>query len=121
MAAPPLREDVVVDRVRQEAQCEFPDWRFSSSGGNWTAQRGKVRRSAKSLAELLAVLRVVTPDVPGWNVFWSDEHHLYASRDCRFTVQQEKAGCWRTVDADTPEALTDLIAKQEERAGRAWA
>ncbi|MEV7966306.1 hypothetical protein AB0O34_10025 [Sphaerisporangium sp. NPDC088356] len=56
-----------------------------------------------------------TPDTPprGWHIFRSDKGRLWATRDRPFSDAEDKAGAWRTVDADDELALAREIAKQE--------
>jgi hypothetical protein len=54
-------------------------------------------------------------DESGWMVFQSDTGRFWATR-LRFDDAIEAAGVWRTVDADDPTTLAELIAEQEQRA-----
>jgi hypothetical protein len=51
--------------------------------------------------------------VPGWRIFQSDKGRLWATREKPYDEAAEKAGAWRTVDADDELQLCRAIAEQE--------
>ncbi|MFC0862010.1 MULTISPECIES: hypothetical protein [Sphaerimonospora] len=56
------------------------------------------------------------PCQEGWKVWHSDAGRLWATRTRPFRPDEERAGAYRTVDADTDEQLAALITEQERRA-----
>ncbi|MFO7401249.1 MAG: hypothetical protein C0P63_017955 [Actinomycetales bacterium] len=52
--------------------------------------------------------------IPGWRIFTSDANRLWASRMRPFSTDAEKAGAYRTVDADDMVGLIKVISEQEE-------
>jgi hypothetical protein len=54
-----------------------------------------------------------TEQVPGWRVFQSDKGRLWATRERPYDESAEKAGAWRTVEADDQLSLCRAIAEQE--------
>ncbi|MFC4585268.1 hypothetical protein [Sphaerisporangium corydalis] len=51
--------------------------------------------------------------IPGWRIFRSDQGRLWATRERPYNETAEKAGAWRTVDADDEPGLCRAIAEQE--------
>lgn len=78
MTAPFDQDDVVIARLLQEAQREFPRWQFRRAGESWVAVRGEVERTAATIAELRAWLRT---EAPGWRVWRSDVGRWWATRE----------------------------------------
>ncbi|MFC7380908.1 hypothetical protein [Sphaerisporangium rhizosphaerae] len=54
--------------------------------------------------------------IPGWRIFKSDTGRLWATREVQYDKAAEKAGAWRTVDADDLTTLCSAIAEQESLA-----
>lgn len=52
----------------------------------------------------------------GWRYWTSDAGRSYATRETPFTRAQEQEGCSRTVSAETPGTLADLVEAQERHA-----
>ncbi|WP_405084297.1 hypothetical protein [Microbispora sp. NBC_01389] len=53
---------------------------------------------------------------PGWRFWRSDAGRFWATREQPFTGPEMQAGAERTVDADTPGELAEVVAAQEARA-----
>ncbi|MEV7804954.1 hypothetical protein AB0O28_18595 [Microbispora sp. NPDC088329] len=53
------------------------------------------------------------PTTPGWRIMRSDTGRLWATRERPFTVAEEAAGAYRTVDGDDALQLARAIAHQE--------
>jgi len=49
-----------------------------------------------------------------WHLWSSDAGAHYATRGGRLTKEQERAGCERTLAADTPEALAECLRSQPD-------
>lgn len=58
----------------------------------------------------------VDPVFAGWRIMRSDAGRLWASRETPFPEAAEKAGAYRTVDADDTAELVTAIAVQEQLA-----
>ncbi|WP_433212247.1 hypothetical protein [Microtetraspora malaysiensis] len=54
----------------------------------------------------------------GWRVLESSEGRYWATRERPFSLAAEKAGAFRTVDANTRDELAGLIATQENIAAK---
>ncbi|MFC0865675.1 hypothetical protein ACFHYQ_25595 [Sphaerimonospora cavernae] len=65
--------------------------------------------------------RAMSPksEFAGWRIIRSDAGRLWASRVRPFPVAAERAGAWRTVDADDLRELGLAIAEQEAVAEQA--
>ncbi|MET8161500.1 hypothetical protein ABZT47_34515 [Sphaerisporangium sp. NPDC005289] len=107
-----------MNRLLEEAQREFPHWQFRRAGESWAAVRGDIERTAATIAELRAGLRT---EAPGWRVWRSDAGRWWATREQPYDEVAEKAGAWRTVDADDELSLARAIAEQESIADLASA
>ncbi|MGW5262497.1 hypothetical protein ACWEQG_16090 [Microbispora sp. NPDC004025] len=105
-------EAPVMDRLVAEARREFPDWCFARRGDGWVARSSRVELSAATLAELRHNVQVVSR----WRVWRSDVGRWWATRERPFGIAAEKAGAYRTVDADDLDELCRVIAEQESMA-----
>lgn len=54
--------------------------------------------------------------IPGWCVWQSDTRHWWATRERPLSDAENASEVYRTVDADTGEALHEAVAEQERRA-----
>ncbi|MGS2645794.1 hypothetical protein [Streptosporangium sp. G12] len=72
-----------------------------------------------SAAAEVTALDLLAQKFTGWTIWRSDTGRLWATRHAPITDAQDRAGCVRMVDADTPADLFKLLVDQNERAARA--
>lgn len=57
--------------------------------------------------------------IKGWTVWTSDAGRMWATRLKPLTAEEFDAGCSRTIDADTPDQLAEVIAHEDRRVPQA--
>lgn len=53
-------------------------------------------------------------EFPGWTIWQSDTGRVWATHPHTPTAEQRANGMHRTVDADSPDEMRDVLAKQTE-------